>query len=205
MIDVQKQRAAIREQLADDDTPAFVLMTIALSILGDQVFGSEEVEALDPVMIWQGLYEKTGIRISPEQENKLQALMTGMEGSHFYEDTAIFSAVCSALYDGDLGDLINGMFDAPSLLEVMWSILEIELAREEEHGPPEFSPAVTNLITEIAAGDSYDMEAFQTDVESSYVDLITRLKALGVEDSALDLLHAEYAEVDAATAELIGV
>lgn len=204
MIDIDSHKAEVRQLLADDDTPALVLMSIILTLFGDRVFGDgQDIDQMDPLEIWEGLEQVTGIRISPEQENKVQALHLAMSGEGFYDSPEIFASVCAALYDGDLGDMINGVFDPPSVIEVMWGIMEVELARDDEQGPPEFSAAVSRLIEEIAASEAYDLEIFQVEVMAAFADMKDRLRLLGVTEQELVLLDREYEETENATEDIM--
>lgn len=193
---IQLNVGKARVALADPDTPAFVLLTIAMWAFGDEVLGDPAtgVEAMDPAELWAGLNEQFGAWVSEEGENKLNALMLALQGDLFYRDTEVFQSVCQALFDGDLGDLINGVFDELSAVEIMWAVLEVELARDEEQGPPEFSYGITSMINSVLAAEQEDHESDVAMVRSEYYRMLDLLRDIGAPNSAIRALDPEYAE-----------
>lgn len=191
-LNVPKARVA----LGDPDTAAFVLLTIAMWAFGDEVLGDPEagIEAMDPAELWAGLNEIFGTWVSEEGENKLNALLLALQGDLFYRDVEVFQSVAQALFDGDLGDLINGQFDALSSVEIMWAVLEVELAREDEEGPPEFTSAITEMINDILVYEQEDHEEDVAAVKVEYYRMLDTLRDIGVPNNAIRLLDEEYAE-----------
>ena len=191
-IDIGKARVA----LGDPDTCAFVLLTIAMWAFGDEVLGDPEagIEPMDPSELWAGLNETFGTWVTEEGENKLNALMLALQGDLFYRDIEVFSAVSQALFDGDLGDLINGTFDDLSTVEIMWATLEVELAREDEDGPPQFSDAITDMINRLLLMEQENHEDDIGMVRAEYYKLLDQLRDIGVPASAIRMLDEEYAE-----------
>jgi hypothetical protein len=191
-IDIGKARVA----LGDPDTCAFVLLTIAMWTFGDEVLGDPEagIEPMDPSELWAGLNETFGTWVTEEGENKLNALMLALQGDLFYRDIEVFSAVSQALFDGDLGDLINGTFDDLSTVEIMWATLEVELAREDEDGPPQFSDAITDMINRLLAMEQENHDDDIGMVRAEYYKLLDQLRDIGVPASAIRMLDEEYAE-----------
>lgn len=191
-LDVGKARVA----LGDPDTPAFVLLTIAMWAFGDEVLGdpAEGVEAMDPAELWAGLNEVFGTWVTEEGENKLNALLLALQGDLFYRDVEVFQAVCQALFDGDLGDLINGVFDELTAVEIMWAVLEVELARQDEDGPPEFSSGITDLINQVLLIEQEDHDEDTGMVKQEYYKMLDQLKEIGVPVAAIRMLDEEYAE-----------
>lgn len=191
-LDIGKARVAI----GDPDTPAFVLLTIAMWAFGDQVLGapSEGIEPMDPAELWTGLNEIFGSWITEEGENKLNALLLALQGDLFYRDVEVFHSVSQALLDGDLGDLINGKFDELSMVEIMWAVLEVELARDDEQGPPEFSYGVAELINRTMLIEQEDHEEDTAFVRQEYFRMLDQLREVGVPNAAIRALDEEYAE-----------
>jgi hypothetical protein len=191
-IDIGKARVA----LGDPDTCAFVLLTIAMWTFGDEVLGDPEagIEPMDPSELWAGLNETFGTWVTEEGENKLNALMLALQGDLFYRDIEVFSAVSQALFDGDLGDLINGTFDDLSTVEIMWATLEVELAREDEDGPPQFSDAITDMINRLLVMEQENHDDDIGMVRAEYYKLLDQLRDIGVPASAIRMLDEEYAE-----------
>ncbi len=193
---IQLNTAKARVALADPDTPGLVLLTIAMWAFGDRVLGDPEgdVEAMDPSELWAGLNEIFGAWVSEEGENKLNALMLALQGDLFYRDVEVFQAVSTALFDGDLGDLVDGGFEDLTATEIMWAVLEVELAREDEEGPPEFSEGVQAYIAKALAMEQEDQEANSAEVHQAYTAMLDLLRDIGVPLSALRLWDTEYTE-----------
>jgi len=194
MLTLKADDRIIRRLLTDPDSQGLVLLTILLHLHGEEVFGSDTVEQLDPAELWADTHAKTGIWLDEEAENKVNALMVAMLGDDFYVDDITFASVANALFDGDLGDMVNGMFEAPALVEVMWAVTEVELARDEEDGPPVFGPRIRRLIDEVAAKEAMDVGLAEQEVEQEITDMFTRLKLLGVTPAELRILREEHIE-----------
>jgi len=191
-LDIGKARVA----LGEPSTPAFVLLTIAMWAFGDEVLGDPEagIEPLDPSELWAGLNEVFGTWVTEEGENKLNALLLALQGDLFYRDIEVFQSVCQALFDGDLGDLINGQFDELSSVEIMWAVLEVELARQDEDGPPKFVDAINDLINQtlLLEPDNHDEDVGM--VRTEYYQLLDQLREIGVPVAAIRMLDEEYSE-----------
>jgi len=192
---MDKDLKSVYAQLLDDDgTQALVILTILLRLFGDAVFGSDDTPQLDPAELWADVNEAVGVWMPEENENKTLALITALESDAFYSDPVVFSSVVNALYDGDLGDMINGVFEVPTLTEVMWGVTEVDLARNDDDGPPVFSSRIRALIDEIANVESVDMEEAENAIAEEINDMFSRLKMIGVTDAQLRLLREEHEE-----------
>jgi hypothetical protein len=186
-----------RVAIGDPDTPGFVLLTIALWAFKDRVFGDPEsgVDPMDPAEMWAEFNEMFGTWVPEEGENKLNALITALSSPSFYKDKTTFMAVSNALYDGDLGDMIDGVFEEPSVVEMMWATLEVELARDDDDPAPPFSPQVADFLAAKLREEQEDHSMHEAAVNEAFVDMLDLLREIGVPLSALRLLNAEYAEV----------
>lgn len=192
-LDLGKCRVA----LGDPDTPGFVLLTIVLWAFKDRVFGDADggVEPMDPAEMWAEINEVFGTWVPEEGENKLNALITALSSPAFYTDVETFMAVSNALFDGDLGDLVDGVFEEPSVVEMMWATLEVELARDDTEENPPFSSRVAEFVTRKLHEEQEDHTLHADAVNEVFTDMLDQLRDLGVPLSALRLLSAEYAEV----------
>jgi hypothetical protein len=148
---------------------------------------------MDPAELWAGLHEIFDTWITEEGENKLNALLLALQGDIFYRDVEVFHSVAQALLDGDLGDLINGKFDDLSAVEIMWAVLEVELARDDDQGPPEFSYGVTELINRVMLIEPEGHEEDTTFVRQEYFRMLDQLRDIGIPNAALRALDEEYA------------
>lgn len=193
---IQLNMGKARVALGDPDTPGLVLLTIAMWAFGDEVLGDPDagIEPMDPSELWAGLNEIFGSWVSEEGENKINALTMALQGDLFYRDVEVFQAVCTALFDGDLGDLIATGFEDLTATEIMWSVLEVELAREDEEGPPEFSSGVMNYISNALAQEQDSQDENSAEIKIAYQAMLDQMKDIGVPVSAIRLWDAEYAE-----------
>jgi hypothetical protein len=193
---VKLNESKVRSALGDPDSPGFVLLTIAMWAFGDALLGDPEqgIEPMDPAEVWAELHERFGTWVSEEGENKLNALTMALAGDLFYRDIEVFQAVCTALYDGDLGDLINSGFEDLSVTEIMWAILEVELARSDEEEHPHFSPAIQRYIDSMLSVEQEQQDAAMDNIREAYQDMLGMLKEIGVPVSAIRMLDEEYAD-----------
>lgn len=189
---------AVRRALGDPDTPGFVLLTIALHTFGPDLFGDKEsgIDALDPAEIWAGLHAKYGTWVPEEGENKLNAIIVGVIGGAFWVDLEVFQAVSTALFDGDLGDIIDVGFEDLSATELMWAMLEMGLVWDSSENPS-FSLDVQSYIDKVLAYEQEDQEQNLMQVEQAYMLMLDQLRALGVPLSVLRTLDEEYAQLAA--------
>lgn len=186
----------VRLALGDPDTPAIVLMTIALWTLGDAVFGNPEagIEAADSAEMWADLHTAYGTWVTEEGENKLNALITGLTNGAFWDDEEVFVAVATALYDGDLGDLITGGFEELTVTEILWAILEMGLAWDDED-TPEFSRSVSDYIEAALGMEQEDHSEVMKDIQRAYRELLDQLVEMGVPETAIRTWDEDYVAV----------
>ena len=172
----------VAELLRNPDTAGTVLLTILLRTYGEDIFD------VDPVELYVRIQEDFRTTMSEEGENRLNALIMALSSNAFYEDPDVFRAVAAALYDGDLGDLINGTIDDITLPEILWAIYEVGLLREDEEDP-EFAPAVQRIIDEeiAQAAEEADLDNpdsvvpyYERFVEDMKEDMLQQLRRLGV-------------------------
>lgn len=195
----------IRVELGDPEAHGLTLLTILLYTFGPAVFGDEAagVDRMDPSEMWAGLNAAYGTWLTEEGENRVNALMTAMDSPLFYRDPAVFEAVTVALCDGDLGDILHGEFEDVTALEMLWAILEVELANDAEEGPPEFSPQVMDYIDSQLSDESENLDDAKAGVEAEFRELIRDLERIGVSRAALRHYHAEFVEVMEAEEQMI--
>lgn len=175
---------AARAILINPDSSATALFCLVLRMYQDsyQVNLLELEEPPEPIEVWEDLEERYGVRIPLENENKINALWLGLSGDGFFDEPEIFSAVCEALYDGDIGDPMDSMTDELGVEEVLWGVYEISLWRGAVE---DFNPRIQRLIAQISERDRFeDSEAsfLQTMVAGLSDDLLT----LGLEPETLD-------------------
>jgi hypothetical protein len=118
---------------AEPESSATVLHAILLSTYKDALYGNPETgePPMDPVALWLAVKEDFRTYPHENNENKINALMLGLSTDAFYEDPLAFRGICMSLYDGDLGDMVNGVVEDLTVPELLWGIYEIELNRDD--------------------------------------------------------------------------
>ncbi len=175
---------AARAILIDPDSSATALFCLVLRMYQDlyQVNLLEVEEPPEPIEIWEDLEEAYGVKIPLENENRVNALWLGLSGDGFFEEPEIFSAVCEALYDGDIGDPMDGITDELGIEEVLWGVYEISLWRGAVE---DFDPRIQRLIASITERDRFeDSEAVV--IQSMVAGLERDLTSLGMEQEELE-------------------
>jgi hypothetical protein len=186
----------IRLALGDVETPGLVLFTIALYVFGDAVMGDpdEGIDQMDPTEMWAGFNARYGTWVTEEGENKLNAIITGLQDGRFWRDLDTFMAVSTALFDGDMGDIITVGFEELSAVELMWAVLEMQLALDSDE-TPEYSLAVQEYVDGILFREQEDQGENAKEVENAYLAMLDQLVELGVPTSMIRAMDEEYSEV----------
>lgn len=193
---VKLDEGKIRVALGDPDTPGLVLFTIALHWFGPAVMGDPEegVEQMDPAEMWPSLNHRYGTWVTEEGENRLNAIISGLEEGKFWRDLNTFMAVSTALFDGDLGDLITTGFEDLSATELMWAVLEMGLVWDSDD-VPEFSLDIQQFVEETLEIEQDDHNTNTNEIEKTYLLMLDQLREMGVPASMLRAWDEEYAEV----------
>ena len=196
---VQLDAGAIRKAIGDPDTPGLVLFTIALGAFGPAVMGDDEegVEQMDPAEMWAELNSRYGTWVTEEGENKLNAIITGLADGSFWRDVDVFMAVATALFDGDLGDILDVGFEDLSATEIMWAILEMGLAWDSDE-VPEFSLDVQQYVNSVMSYEQEEQEQNMLEVDQAYMAMLDQMRELGIPGSMIRAWDEEYAQVVAA-------
>ena len=181
-------RDTAADLLADPGTTATTLIILISKALEPEcpvgldpfhlLFGcpDQNIDPMDPIEIWQDLEEFYRSRICEANENRVNAMLLAMRGNVFETDAEAFMAICNALADGDLGDMLDGVFELPQVDEMWWALLEVTLARGEM---PEFSPEVLKAMENIAAGEDENEEPDNNLVAIRFDRMVDELTALG--------------------------
>lgn len=185
---------AIRSALGDPDTPGLVLFIIALQAFGPAVMGDPDngIEMMDSAEMWADLNSLYQTWVTEEGENKLNAIITGLRDGQFWADLDVFMAVTTALFDGDLGDMIDTGFEDLTSTEIMWAMLEMGLAWDGDE--PEFSWPIQQYINEQMALEQEDQTENAMEVDAEYKRMLDKMRELGIPASTIRLWDEEYAE-----------
>ena len=175
-----------RELLRDASASATVKLIIVMAAYPDEVFGDaeKEIEPLDPIELWMRIEEDFRVTLPEQAENKINALVTALSTDAFYDRVEPFAAICSALYVGDMDDIIDQSFDELTLPEMLWGIFEVELGRE---GSTDFAPAIEQFILSRVHSEAAEQqvgnpnqlitsnERFVVEMKNDMVSELTRL------------------------------
>lgn len=146
-----------REFLGNPDTPATVLHVILLKKYGMEfLYGDEDEPPVDPILLWNTLEEDFRITIPVEVENKLNAVMLACSTDAFFTDEEAFAAICVAIAEGDLGDIVNGNLDQPTVAEMLIGIREVDLNDGDREVT--FSPNVRKYILSVLEAEGIDAD-----------------------------------------------
>ncbi len=186
----------MRLALGDPDTPGLVLFIIASHMFGPEVLGDpdEGIDQIDPSELWSGLHSRFGTWVTEEGENKLNAIITGLQEGRFWRDLDTFMAVSTALFDGDLGDMITVGFEELSATEIMWAVLEMQLAWDSEE-LPDYSLDVQEYVDSVLLSEQEDQTENTTEIERAYVAMLEQLEEMGVPRSMIRAMDEDYAVV----------
>ena len=191
---VQLDEGACRRLLGDPDTPAFVLLTIAMWALGPVVLGDpdNDIDAEDPAEMWAALYDRFDVWISEDGQNKLNAIIMALQGDLFYRDTDVFNAVVTALPDGDLGDLIDSELASDiTLADILWAMLEVDIAAGyDDETRPRFSPGIQSIVDRELAQSQEDMSEVMAEVSAAFAAVMQGLRDIGVPSGMLRMIDA---------------
>lgn len=135
--------------LEDPDTSATTLMVLALHALGDRLLGDHEADIppVDPVLRWTDMNAFYGANITEAGENRLNALILAVTSDAFEVSPDAFVSVALALDSGDLGDMLDGVFEKPDLKEAAWAVTEVALNTGHV---PDLSEQVLDMLLEEA-------------------------------------------------------
>lgn len=171
--DFPYDKVACSELLEAPGTLATALHSILISAYGEQAYTA------DPVELFALLEEDFNCKLSIEAENRINAIFLALTTDAFYTDAEAFESIADALYSGDIGDAVDGLFEQLTMPELLWALYEVELNNDK---PTEFSAAVGKLIAEVSQRE-YSENGFQyadDNLEEMKVDLHVQLKKLGV-------------------------
>ena len=160
--DLNKRNVAVL--LQDGDTFGFTLLTICLICYGEDTF------KLDPLVLYQYLKEDFGVELNPDNENKLNALITALTTNYFFKDLAIFKSICQTLTEEDPG-VFDASFDDPTVVEVLWGMYEVSLVYDDKD-KDEYSPEIEAFVNKALKTDPNDIEESGLTDEETYQEFI---------------------------------
>lgn len=187
---VKLNKEACRAAFKSPDTPATVLHTIIIVAYGfENIYGDGEThQGMDPLTLWESIRADFDVEIDEHAQNRLNALILGISTNAFYTDPAAFYAITCGLVHGDVTDVMTGMLDDISLVEIGMAMWELGAARGNDR---EMADAVKEAMLQEIMGEAEDL-ADGPGVELSFLewkaDIIGGLHAIGIPDEALAAL-----------------
>lgn len=153
----------VGDLLADPESSATVLHAMLLAFYKDELYGNDEagIPAMDPVELWIRVREDFRVSVHENNENKINAIMLAMSTDLFYDDPEVFVAICLALFDGDIGDMVSGVMEDITVPEMLWGIYEVELNRDDYQA---FAPSIVRIIDEAISQEAEDRDTDEADV-----------------------------------------
>lgn len=135
---LQSDKEVVKRILLDPNTFATVLYAIA------NRYFEEDFHSWDPITIAMEFEEEFGVVLPPENEEKINALISAITSGQFHDDWRVFDATCEILTNGyaDFEYLNDDLTPA----EIAWGVIEVGLADDD---PQEYSTDVatyTGLI-----------------------------------------------------------
>lgn len=164
-------RRTVGDLLADPETSATVLHAVLLAFYKEELYGDESsgIPPMDPVELWVRIKEDFHVNAHENNENKINALQMAIATDAFYEDPLAFISICLALYDGDVGDMVTGALEEPTVAEILWGIYEVELNRDDNQP---FSSAVMEIIDNTIASEAEEQNEDLADIMPAYDKLL---------------------------------
>lgn len=183
-------RQVAAELFRDSDTLGTVILVILLLQYDVDIFEQ------DPLEIYARINEDFHATLSEEGENRLNALLLALQTDDFYDDPLVFRSIASALYDGDLGDMVSGTLDDLTIPEILWAIYEVGLLRDENE-QDEFSPAVQRVIDEELANEAEEQDLDDPEAVLPYYERFIEhmKKTLHEQLAKLGLVESDIAEI----------
>lgn len=166
----KEEHAAARVLIADTETSATALLTIAMSVVGDGIFQQLDGEdALDFTLLIALLEEEFSVSVPEEAEAKLGAIIAALETDRFFTDPLAFRGICLALTEGTFGDVVNGAFEDITAAQMAWGLFEVSMLRDD------------NITLAPSVEKSYQDEVRETamDSPSDGLDTIQRMLIAG--------------------------
>ncbi len=164
-------RRTVGDLLADPETSATVLHAVLLAFYKEDLYGdaAQGIPPMDPVELWVRVKEDFHVNAHENNENKINALQLAIATDAFYEDPLAFISICLALYDGDVGDMVTGAMEEPTVAEILWGIYEVELNRDDNQP---FSDSVMSVIDNAIASEAEEQSEDPEDILPGYEKLL---------------------------------
>ncbi len=191
---INKNAAA--DLLRNPDTSALVLFIIAAKTIGEEniFFPNEETgytDSIDPLELFSELEDEFSVQIPVEVENKLNAILMLFTSQMYFEDPIAFVSVSLAVASGDLGELINGVMEEPTIEEILQTKMEVDLLIEKEEFSDSVQRVISDSLKDLSDADEDDEgPSIDQIIEEHRANMISELTAIGVPDQLVEFVKA---------------
>ncbi len=173
--------------LADPETSATALQMILQAAYGDDYW---DYENTDPILLWALAREDFSVTIPEENENKINALRMATCSDAFYENEEAFVAVCLALVEGDMGDMVSGFMEDIDLSEALWGLFEVALNRDDIMEPsPRILRRIQAEMDDTVEDGEHPFPFYVRTLIEGKTRIIDELRALGVGEELLEQIR----------------
>ena len=183
-------RATASLLLENEDTSAFVLMTILMDAFPDEIVFESE-----PEVIFMEIKDKFGVDLPEDNRNKIHAALISMTTDLFYTNFDVFKSITLALNEGDIGDMVYGEDEEVNACEILWAIVEVALLNGTTFSDtefPEYMEKHINAIVEDEAEDKEELDDETDTIEEAFQETYyQRYVTIKLLDVAKDLLKLE--------------
>ena len=176
--------------LENEYTSAFVLMTILMDALSDEILFESE-----PEVIFMEVKDRFNVELPEENKNKIQAALISMTTDLFYTNFDVFKAITLALNEGDIGDMVYGEDEEINASEILWAIVEVAMLNGttfSETEFPEYMEKHINTVVDEEAEDNEELDPETDTIEEAFQETYyQRYVTVKLLDVARDLLKLE--------------
>jgi hypothetical protein len=196
---------AFRKSILSGEVPSFG--TILVGVLIDH-FGNVTWMEWDPDSLAEEVHEDFNVELPIEVRDQIWAFVTALTTDSFYQDPMVFNHISNSLSGGPT-PMAN--FEACTIEEAAWAVLEVGMSDLEDNEEPDFSQEVAIYVGSLLTAQSIkpfppldfavvpkSITAFDaSDADAAAMDLQDRqalLEEISTElESRLQELHSQVA------------
>ena len=181
------------EVLESGEAMGSLLILLAELALGaDVIWGSDEMEPVDPLVLYELLEEAFNVKLDEQDRGRLSAMHECILTDAFYQDPEVCAYAAMLLSNAAVGDITDTLMESPTLAELMWADYELQLFREDPEASVAVSPAVDAVWKRAEAEEVTDPdeegEAPAVDLLYKSLDLVRQLNYCGLTVTTLQSL-----------------
>jgi hypothetical protein len=190
-------KKAATNLLMSSETSGIALFIICLKTVGsDELFTVDEdtgyTDTMDPVELFADLQDAFNVSIPVENENRINAILTAISTDLYFSDSIAFTSISISVNSGDLGELVNGIMEAPTIEEILTTKMEIELIVEDVDFSPSVQKIITEAVKDLAEDDDPATPEYTLNevVEEHRAKIYSELNSLGIDEKVLEYVKS---------------